>query len=84
MWIITHRDNIENITYDTLAGRIMRIDLETGKILGAMESPGHWLNVSSTGEIYIGSLTGNVFRWYPGWLNTGLGSEEGLRPANVR
>ncbi|HWB95181.1 MAG TPA: peptidyl-alpha-hydroxyglycine alpha-amidating lyase family protein, partial [Bryobacteraceae bacterium] len=22
MWIVTHRDNIENITYDTLAGRI--------------------------------------------------------------
>jgi len=84
MWIITHRDNIENITYDTLAGLIMRIDLGSGKILGAMESPGHWLNVSSTGEIYIGSLTGNVFRWYPGWLNKGLGSEEGLRPANQR
>ena len=84
MWIITHRDNIENITYDTLAGRIMRIDLATGKILGAMESPGHWLNVSSTGEIFIGSLTGNVFRWYPGWLSRGLGSEEGLRPANQR
>ena len=46
MWIITHRDNIENITYDTLAGRIMHIDLATGKILGAMESPGHWLHVS--------------------------------------
>jgi DNA-binding beta-propeller fold protein YncE len=84
MWIITHRDNIENITYDTLAGRIMRIDLATGKILGAMESPGHWLNVSSTGDIFIGSLTGNVFRWYPGWLTRGLGSEEGLRPANQR
>jgi len=84
MWIITHRDNIENITSDTLAGRIMRIDLATGKILGAMESPGHWLNVSSTGEIFIGSLTGNVFRWYPGWLTRGLGSEEGLRPANQR
>ena len=72
------------VTYDTLAGRIMRIDLATGKILGAMESPGHWLNASSTGDIYIGSLTGNVFRWYPGWLNQGLGSEEGLRPANQR
>ncbi len=82
MWIITHRDNIENLTYDTLAGRIMHIDLATGKILGAMESPGHWLNVSSTGEIYIGSLTGNVFRWYPGWLEHGLGATEGLRPAN--
>ncbi len=82
MWIITHRNNIENLTYDTLAGRIMKIDLATGKILGAMESPGHWLNVSSAGEIYIGSLTGNVFRWYAGWLDRGLGATEGLRPAN--
>jgi DNA-binding beta-propeller fold protein YncE len=68
MWIITHRDNIENITYDTLAGRIMKIDLASGKILGAMESPGHWLHAAPSGEIFIGSLTGNVFRWYPGWL----------------
>jgi DNA-binding beta-propeller fold protein YncE len=82
MWIITHRDNIENITYDTLAGRIMKIDLSTGKIIGSMESPGHWLNVSPAGEIFIGSLTGNVFRWYPGWMNTGAGSEEGLKPNN--
>lgn len=82
LWIITHRNNIENITYDTLAGRIMKLDLETGKVLGAMESPGHWLHVTRAGEIYIGSLTGNVFRWYPGWLERGLGATEGLRPAN--
>jgi DNA-binding beta-propeller fold protein YncE len=69
MWIITHRDNVENITYDTLAGRIMKIDLASGKILGAMESPGHWISVTPAGEIFIGSLTGNVFRWYPGWLD---------------
>lgn len=68
MWIITHRDNIENRTYDTLAGRIMRIDTETGKILGSMESPGHWIHVTPGADIFIGSLTGNVFRWYPGWL----------------
>lgn len=68
MWIITHRDNVENITYDTLAGRIMKIDIATGKILGAMESPGHWITATPAGEIFIGSLTGNVFRWYPGWL----------------
>jgi DNA-binding beta-propeller fold protein YncE len=82
MWIITHRDNIENLTYDTLAGRIMKIDLGTGRIIGAMESPGHWIHAVSSGEIFIGSLTGNVFRWYPGWLSRGLGSEEGLKPAN--
>jgi DNA-binding beta-propeller fold protein YncE len=80
MWIVTHRTNIENLTYDTLAGRIMKIDRKTGRILGAMESPGHWIHVTPSKEIYIGSLTGNVFHWYPGWLETGLGSEEGLRP----
>ena len=32
--MMTHRNNIENITYDTLAGRIMKLDLESGKILG--------------------------------------------------
>ena len=82
LWIITHRNNIENLTYDTLAGRIMRIELKTGKILGAMESPGHMIHVTPKNEIFIASLTGNVFRWYPGWLDQGLGSEEGLRPSN--
>jgi DNA-binding beta-propeller fold protein YncE len=65
MWIITHRNNTENITYDTLAGQIMKIDIETGKVLGSMESPGHELTVSPTGDIYVGSLTGNVFKWSP-------------------
>jgi DNA-binding beta-propeller fold protein YncE len=82
LWVITHRDNIENITYDTLAGRIMKIDIKTGKILGAMESPGHWIHVTPEKLIFIGSLTGNVFRWYPGWLDRGLGADEGLKPAN--
>lgn len=85
MWIITHRDNIENITYDTLAGRIMHIDLASGRILGSMESPGHWITVAKTGpDMYIGSLTGNVFHWYPGWLDKPAGSEEGLRPNNAK
>lgn len=81
MWIITHRNNIENLTYDTLAGRIMRVDKDSGRILGAMESPGHWLHVTPESVIFIGSLTGNCFRWYPAWLDKGLGPEEGLRPA---
>lgn len=68
VWVMTHRDSVENITYDTLAGRIMRVDIDSGEILGAMESPGHWLDVSPNGEIYIGSLTGNVFKWYEEWM----------------
>ncbi len=65
MWIITHRNNTENIMYDTLAGRLMKIDLETGEVLGSMESPGHLLTVAPGGEIYVASLTGNVFKWVP-------------------
>lgn len=70
-WIITHRNNIENGTYDALAGRLMHIDIESGKVLGALESPGHEISVAADGQIYIASLTGNVFQWYPagpdGW-----------------
>jgi DNA-binding beta-propeller fold protein YncE len=69
MWIVTHRNNVENITYDTLAGRVMKIDLATGRILGAMESPGHWICAAPEGVLYVGSLTGNVFRFAPGWVN---------------
>jgi DNA-binding beta-propeller fold protein YncE len=75
MWIITHRNNVENITYDTLAGRIMRIDPESGKILGAMECPGHMITVANSGEIFVASLTGNVFRWYPAWLSRDAAAE---------
>lgn len=74
LWIVTHRNNEENLSYDTLAGRIMRIDIATGKILGSMESPGHWLALGHNGDIFIGSITGNVFRWYPGWV-TGMREE---------
>jgi len=77
MWIVTHRNNIENLTYDTLSGRIMKIDIETGKVLGSIESPGHWIHVTPKNEIFIGSLTGNVFRFYPAWLTQGLGVDEG-------
>jgi hypothetical protein len=65
MWIITHRNTVENVMYDTLAGRVMKIDIETGRVLGSMESPGHLLTVAPTGDINIGSLTGNVFKWTP-------------------
>ena len=73
MWVMTHRNNVENITYDTLAGRLMKLDLESGKILGAMESPGHQFAVKeSTGEIFVGSLTGNALRWspFPEWTRS--------------
>lgn len=68
LWVITHRDNVENITRDTLAGRIMKVDLSTGAVLASTESPGHWISAGRNGELFIASLTGNVFRWIPGWM----------------
>lgn len=44
------------------------MDLETGRIPGVMESPGHWITAAASGDLFAGSLTGNVFRWYPGWV----------------
>ena len=53
---------VENIVHETVAGPVMKIDLESGRFLGAMESPGHHMGVSDwTGEIFIGSLTGIRF-----------------------
>lgn len=72
IWVLTHRDNEENLAYDSLAGRIFHLELATGKVLGSIASPGHWLNVSPTGDIYIGCVTGNVFQWKPGWMS-GMG-----------
>ena len=65
MWIITHRNNSENITYDTLAGQVMKLDVESGKILGSFESPGHMLTATPNGVVFVASLTGNVFKWQP-------------------
>jgi DNA-binding beta-propeller fold protein YncE len=69
LWMITHRENVEAGALNTLGGRIFRVDIATGKILGSIESPGHWIHVTPDRLIFIGSLTGNVLRWYPGWPN---------------
>jgi DNA-binding beta-propeller fold protein YncE len=68
LWMLNAPDNIQILTYDALAGRIMRVDPATGRILGSMASPGHMLDVSASGDLYVASLTGNVFRFYRGWL----------------
>jgi DNA-binding beta-propeller fold protein YncE len=67
LWIITHRENVEATALNTLGGRIMHVDVNTGKILGVIESPGHWIHVTPDALIFVGSLTGNVLRWFPGW-----------------
>ena len=38
-YVVYRRINEGNITYDTLAGQLIKIDLESGKILGALSRP---------------------------------------------
>jgi hypothetical protein len=50
---------------DSIAGRIYRLDLDTWRILGWLESPGHMLDAAPWGDLLVGSLSGNVVRWAP-------------------
>ena len=52
LWMITHRENVAAGALDTLGGRIFRVDIATGKILGLIESPGHW-NPCDAGSSHI-------------------------------
>lgn len=65
LWLMTHRENVEAGKLNTLGGRIFRVDIATGRIVGSLECPGHWIHVTPDRLIFVGSLTGNVFRWQP-------------------
>jgi DNA-binding beta-propeller fold protein YncE len=67
LWMLGDDDSVEILTYDSLAGRIMKVDPETGRILGSMPTPGHMLTLSPSGDIFVASITGNVFRFFKGW-----------------
>jgi hypothetical protein len=58
--------------------------LATGRVSGSIETPGHWIHVTPDDVIFIGSLTGNVFRFFPGWVSGTAGSEEALQPNNLK
>lgn len=68
LWLLGDDNAVEILTYDSLAGRIMKIDPETGRILGSMPTPGHMLSLSPSGDLYVASITGNVFRFFEGWM----------------
>jgi DNA-binding beta-propeller fold protein YncE len=74
LWALMIRSHEENLASTGLAGKIMRIDLATGNILGSMTSPGHSIHVDKDKNIWVGSLTGNVLKWSPGEVGRGRGS----------
>jgi DNA-binding beta-propeller fold protein YncE len=84
LWTIADRDRIEVIANEAAGGRILHLDLKTGRILGSMESPGHSITVAADGNIFLGNLAGSILRWYPGWPDRGIGSLDALPPATRR
>jgi streptogramin lyase len=45
------------------AGRVFRVDPDTGAIQAWLDSPGHMLEVTAWGDILCASLMGNVIQW---------------------
>jgi DNA-binding beta-propeller fold protein YncE len=68
LWVLAGDNALEILTYDSLSGRVMRVDPESGRILGSMVTPGHMLSLSPSGDLYVASITGNVFRFFEGWM----------------
>jgi streptogramin lyase len=67
LWVVTHRNIREVLSYDSLAGRLMRVDPTDGSVLGSMPLPGHWVNRAPSGELWVAGLNGTVIRLRPGW-----------------
>jgi streptogramin lyase len=70
-WATTFRSIDEILTFDSIAGQLVRFDPDSGVILGSTNTPGHFLHHAPTGEIWIGSLSGTIIKMRPGWLEQG-------------
>lgn len=71
LWAMTHRSIDEILAFDSLAGRLLKLDPATGEVLGGLPTPGHMVNEAEDGLLWIGSLSGTVIRFKPGWLTQG-------------
>lgn len=60
---MAHRDVAEIVAFDSLPGRIMKLDLATGAHQDSVAISGHSIRPTVLGTIDVGTLTGNTFRW---------------------
>jgi sugar lactone lactonase YvrE len=68
LWAMTHRSIDEILSFDSLAGRLVKLDPDTGAVQGWLPTPGHMMHAASTGELWVASLSGTVIKFRPGWL----------------
>jgi sugar lactone lactonase YvrE len=68
LWAMTHRSIDEILSFDSIAGRLVKLDPASGAVDGWLATPGHMTHQSATGELWVGSLSGTVIKFRPGWL----------------
>jgi DNA-binding beta-propeller fold protein YncE len=68
LWAMTHRSIDEILSFDSIAGRLMRLDPTSGAVLGWLPTPGHMMSEAPDGDLWIASLSGTVIKFHPGWL----------------
>jgi streptogramin lyase len=71
LWAMTHRSIDEILSFDSIAGRLVRLDPSTGAVEGWLPTPGHMIDAGPGGELWVASLSGTVIRFRPGWLAQG-------------
>ena len=67
LWIITHRSIGELLGWDSLGGRLMKVDPASGDVLGSIPLAGHFFHRAPSGDIWVGALNGTVVRLTSDW-----------------
>jgi DNA-binding beta-propeller fold protein YncE len=71
LWAMTHRSISEILSFDSIAGRLAKVDPQTGAVKGWLPTPGHMMTESHTRELWVASLSGTVIKFRPGWVLQG-------------
>jgi len=67
LWAMTHRSIDEILSFDSIAGRLLKLDPVSGAVRGWLPTPGHMMHEAATGELWVANLSGTVIKFQPGW-----------------
>ena len=67
-WVVTYRDVVELIAYDSLGGRLFELDPGTFAIRRSLDVNAHWVQPTADGHLWLACLAGTVSHVYPGWI----------------
>ena len=62
LWALSFRTPAVIQEEEHPVGRILRLDLETGRLCESVESPGHWLHAGSGGDLLVADLAGRIVK----------------------